>query len=172
MTPSNEPAVTVIRAFASADWAQLWPILQATNQGGDTFAFAPDSSESDMQHAWIDVPAATFVACAEDGSLLGSYFLKPNQPGLGSHVCNAGYVVAHAARGRGTAAAMCEHSQREASARGFLAMQFNFVVSTNERAVRLWKRMGFVVIGTVPSGFRHRALGLVDALIMYKPLTS
>lgn len=159
-----------IRPFEAADWSSLWPILQTTNSGGDTFAFSPDSSESDMYQAWIALPVATFVSCGGDGTVLGSYFIKQNQPGLGAHVCNAGYVVAAQARGQGIAAAMCEHSQQEARARGFRAMQFNLVVATNTRAVRLWQRMGFAIVGTLPAAYCHRSLGYVDALVMFKSL--
>jgi ribosomal protein S18 acetylase RimI-like enzyme len=161
-----------IRRYQAADWPGLWALLRGTFASGDTYAFAPDSSEADIHRAWIEMPAATYVACAAaDGRLLGTYLLKPNQPGLGSHVCNCGYVVAPEAQGQGVASAMCEHSQREALAMGFLGMQFNLVVSSNERAVRLWKRLGFNVVGTLPLAFRHQRLGLVDALVMYKVLT-
>jgi ribosomal protein S18 acetylase RimI-like enzyme len=107
----------------------------------------------------------------ECNEVLGTYYIKPNQPALGAHVCNCGYIVAKEARGRGIAAEMCQHSQREAISRGFRAMQYNLVVSTNEVAVRLWKRQGFEVVGTLPQAFRHPRLGYVDALVMYKQLT-
>jgi len=112
---------------------------------------------------------ATFVA-VEGETLLGTYFIKANQPGLGSHVCNCGYVVSPAASGRGVATALCEHSQQFAREQGFRAMQFNFVVATNERAVKLWERMGFAVVGRLPGAFRHLRLGYVDALVMFKSL--
>jgi ribosomal protein S18 acetylase RimI-like enzyme len=161
-----------IRAFAAADWPALLPLLRETFAAGDTYAFAPDSSEADIHRAWIEVPAATFVACAPDGEILGTYFIKPNQPGLGAHVCNCGYVVAPAAQGRGIASELCEHSQRVALEMGFRAMQFNLVVSTNVRAVRLWERLGFAIIGRLPGAFRHRTLGYVDALVMFKQLVA
>src|SRR5690606_26260137 len=100
--------------------------------------------------------------------ILGTYFIKNNQDGPGDHVCNCGYMVASAARGRGLATAMCEHSQRIARQLGYLAMQFNLVVSTNERAVQLWSRLGFATVGRLPRAFRHPTLGFVDALVMYK----
>jgi ribosomal protein S18 acetylase RimI-like enzyme len=160
-----------IREFRDADWPEAWELLRATIAAGDTYTFAPDSSESEIRKAWIDAPAATFVARdGTSGTLLGTYFIKPNQPGLGDHVCNCGYVVAPDAAGRGVATAMCEHSQAWARAHGFLAMQFNFVVSTNERAVRLWERLGFAIVGRLPGAFRHRTAGFVDALVMYKTL--
>lgn len=159
-----------IRRYQESDWPAVWPLLNATFAAGDTYAFAPESSEAEIHKAWVEVPGATYVACAPDGHLLGTYILKANQPGLGSHVCNCGYVVSPEAQGQGVASAMCEHSQREAVSMGFLAMQFNLVVSTNERAVRLWKRLGFDVVGTLPRAFRHRRLGFVDAFVMYKHL--
>jgi ribosomal protein S18 acetylase RimI-like enzyme len=158
-----------IRAFRDSDWPAVWRLLQPTFASGDTYTFAPDSSEADIRKAWVELPLATFVA-VEGDQLLGTYFIKPNQPGLGAHVCNCGYVVAPEARGRGVAAAMCEHSQQFARAQGFRAMQFNFVVATNERAVRLWERLGFAVVGRLPGAFRHLRLGYVDALVMYKSL--
>ncbi|MDP9899640.1 GNAT family N-acetyltransferase [Variovorax ginsengisoli] len=161
-----------IRPFQDSDWPALWPILQATFQAGDTYSFAPDSTEQDIRQAWIDTPAATFVLCTADGTIAGTYFIKPNQTGLGNHVCNCGYVVAPAGQGQGYASAMCEHSQAQAVAMGFLAMQFNLVVSTNERAVRLWQWLGFAIVGTLPGAFRHQRLGLVDAHVMFKTLAT
>lgn len=160
----------LIREFRDSDWPEVWRLLRDTFAAGDTYSFAPDSSEAEIRKVWIDAPAATFVARDADGTLLGTYFIKANQPGLGDHVCNCGYVVPASAAGRGIATAMCEHSQAWAKARGFRAMQFNFVVSTNDRAVRLWQRLGFEIVGRLPGAFRHRELGYVDALVMYKTL--
>ncbi len=159
-----------IRPFESTDWPALRPILQTTFATGDTYTFSPQSSEIDIYKAWIELPASTFVACAEDGKILGTYFIKPNQPGLGAHVCNCGYVVSKEAQGQGIAAQMCEHSQTLAVEMGFRAMQFNFVVSTNTGAVRLWQKLGFEIVGTLPSVFKHQKLGFVDAHVMFKKL--
>jgi len=158
-----------IRPFHESDWNAVWPLLRATFATGDTYSFAPDIPERDARRAWIEVPAATFVAL-DDGRLVGTYFIKPNQPGLGDHVCNCGYVVDASARGKGIAARLCEHSQQWAVSHGFRAMQFNFVVATNERAVRLWQRLGFEIVGRLPGAFRHRERGFVDALVMFKTL--
>ncbi len=108
-----------------------------------SFKRTPSSRRSALLKAWVELPLATYVACSDDGAIIGSYILKANQPGLGSHVCNCGYMVVPEARGKGIASAMCEHSQTEAVRLGFRAMQFNFVVSTNEGAVRLWQKLGF-----------------------------
>ncbi len=159
-----------IRPYTESDWPSLWSFLQPTFAAGDTYAYSPQSTEAEIHTAWIDYPAATFVACAEDGRVLGTYYIKANQTGLGSHVCNCGSVVAPEAQGQGVASAMCEHSQAVAVSMGFRAMQFNLVVSTNERAVRLWKKLGFAVVGTLPKAFHHQRLGYVDALVMFKAL--
>lgn len=159
----------MIREAVESDWPAFWPILREAFSTGDTYPFPPDISEEDARRAWMDVPQATYVA-EEGGAVLGTYYLKPNQPGLGSHVCNAGYIVARAARRRGLGSALCAHSMDEARRLGFRAMQFNLVVVTNEGAVRLWKDMGFRVIGTVPGAFNHKTHGYVDALIMYQEL--
>lgn len=167
----TKPASPIhIRPYVASDWPTVWPLLHNTFASGDTYAFAPDSSEADIHKAWIELPLATLVACSEAGEVLGTYYLKANQTGLGAHVSNCGYVVAPQAQGRGIASTLCEHSQQEAVARGFRAMQFNLVVSTNERAVRLWQKLGFAVVGRLPGAFRHQRLGYVDALVMYKQL--
>jgi len=161
-----------IRKFQESDWAAVWVILKATIETGDAYAFAPDSTEEWTRNVWIELPSATFVACDADGEILGTYFIKPNQPGLGSHVCNCGYAVSSQAQGKGIASRMCEHSQSAAVEMGFRAMQFNFVVSSNERAVRLWERMGFEIVGRLPAAFHHHRLGYVDAFIMFKSLVT
>lgn len=161
-----------IRPFQPQDWPLLWPILQSVFSSGDTYAFPPDSTEAEIHSAWIMQPQATYVATTDAGGIVGTYVLKPNQPGLGSHVCNCGYLVAPAARGRGIAAALCEHSQVQARVLGYRAMQFNLVVSTNEVAVRLWQKLGFAIVGTLPGAFNHSRLGYVDAYVMYKSLAT
>jgi ribosomal protein S18 acetylase RimI-like enzyme len=158
-----------IREYQPRDWPSLWRILHSAIAAGDTFAWDPQSTEAEVCEAWIEDPAATFVACL-DGRVVGCYFIKSNQPGLGAHVCNAGYCVDPDARGRGIAARMCEHSQHQAKARGFRSMQFNFVVATNEPAVHLWQKLGFHIVGRLPGAYRHAQLGFVDALVMFKSL--
>jgi L-amino acid N-acyltransferase YncA len=164
---SESPPSLVVRRARDDDWGAIWPIFAAVVARGDTYAYPPDIAEPDARRLWLAPGAATYVAEA-DGAVVGTYVLKPNQPGLGDHVANAGYMVAADARGRGVGAAMCEHSLGEARAAGYRAMQFNFVVSTNERAVALWRRMGFAVVGTVPRAFRHREQGEVDVYVMHR----
>lgn len=139
-------------------------------RAGETYPYARDITKADAHSVWVDAPAATFVVVDDGGDILGTYFIKPNQPALGAHVCNCGYIVSEAARGRGIASEMCRHSQREALSLGFRAMQFNLVVSTNEGAVRLWKSLGFDIIGTLPGAFQHPRFGVTDAHVMYKTL--
>ncbi|HTH44846.1 MAG TPA: GNAT family N-acetyltransferase [Oxalicibacterium sp.] len=160
-----------IRRFNESDWPCVWAFLREAFAAGDACVFAPDSKEADIHHAWVASPAATYVA-VDDGRVVGSYYLRANQPGLGSHVCNCAYVVTPDARGQGLATLMCEHSQLEAVAMGFRAMQFNLVVMTDERALRLWQRLGFSVVGTLPRAFHHRHFGYVDACVMYKELVT
>jgi ribosomal protein S18 acetylase RimI-like enzyme len=159
-----------LRKFEPADWPAVWALLEPVFRAGDTYAFPTDISAAEAHGLWIEAPAATFVAQDDGGTIIGTYYIKANQPGAGSHVCNCGYIVGERARGQGVATVMCEHSQREAVRRGFRAMQFNFVVSTNEGAVRLWQKLGYDIVGTLPGAFKHPTQGFVDAFVMYKRL--
>ena len=161
--------MTEIREFAADDWGAVWSILEPVFRAGETYVFSPDITESEARAAWLDLPRRTFVATI-DGDIVGTFFLKPSQPGLGDHVCNCGYAVSPAARGQGVASTMCDFSQDVARRSEFRAMQFNFVVSTNEGAVRLWQRHGFEIVGRLPGAFRHPRLSFVDALVMFKEL--
>lgn len=159
-----------IRQFEEKDWSSTWGIIEPVFREGETYAFPPDITEDESFNVWIEIPAATFVAVDDNNVIVGTYYIKKNQPGLGSHICNCGYIVAEEARGKGIASAMCQHSQYEAVERGFRAMQYNLVVSSNKGAVRLWKKLGFEVVGTIPEAFQHHKLGFVDAFVMYKKL--
>ena len=159
-----------IQLYSESDWTAIWRIIEPVFRAGETFPYSPAISNEDARKLWIEIPMATYVATDESGNVLGTYYLKPNQLALGAHVCNCGYAVGEDARGQGIASMMCEHSQHEAKLRGFKAMQYNLVVATNEGAVRLWKKHGFDVVGTLPQAFQHQRLGLVDALVMYKLL--
>lgn len=161
-----------IRPVSQRDWNAIWSIIAPVFRAGETYPFSPDITESDAHGIWMEIPVATYVAVDDDDTILGTYYMKPNQPALGSHVCNCGYIVAKTAQGQGIASRMCQHSQKEAVSKGFRAMQYNLVVSTNERAVRLWKKHGFTIVGILPAAFRHRKLGFVDALLMYKQLST
>lgn len=156
-----------IRPAAESDWPAVWQLFRAVCAAGDSFAYDTDTTEATARKLWFDPPAAAWVA-EEGGVFLGTYYLRPNQPGRGGHVANAGYMVAEAARGRGLAAELCRHSLVEAADLGYRAVQFNYVVSTNTAAVRAWERCGFRVVGTLPATFRHATLGEVDVLVMWR----
>jgi ribosomal protein S18 acetylase RimI-like enzyme len=158
-----------IRPARPRDFAGIWAIFRAVVAGGDTYAYAPDTTMTEARRIWMDPPAVAFIA-EQAGRIVGTYALRPNQPGLGDHVANCGYMTHPDARGRGVGGAMCEHSLAAARERGYTALQFNFVVASNEGAVRLWQKHGFAVVGRVPRAFRHRALGPVDVLIMHRAL--
>ena len=152
---------------ASAHADQIWQIFHEVVATGDTYVFDPKTTRDQALSYWLSPEAHTFVAV--DGSrVCGTYILKPNQPGLGSHVANASYMVPSSARGRGIGSFLCAHSLDQARRLGFTAMQFNMVVSTNETAISLWKKHGFRVVGTLPKVFRHAKLGAVDAFVMHR----
>jgi len=159
-----------IRQVSDADWPGVWEIFREVVQAGDTYPYAPDTDEAEAKRLWLDIPQATYAALLND-KVVGTYYLKPNQPPLGSHVCNAGYMVAGSARGQGVGQSMCEHSLEEARRLGFRAMQYNLVVAGNEGARRLWTRMGFDEIGVLPGAFNDASVGYVDAVVMYKELS-
>lgn len=159
----------LIRPATREDHAAIWAILEPVIRAGETYALDRDMSEADALAYWLGADKETFVA-EEEGAVLGTYYIRANQPGGGAHVCNCGYMTGAQATGRGVARAMCLHSLDHARARGYRAMQFNFVVSTNERAVRLWESLGFAIVGRLPGAFAHPSLGDVDALVMFQPL--
>ena len=158
-----------IRQAAASDNDCIWDIFRAVVVPGDTYVFDPDISREDALMYWLDSLARCYVA-EREGIMVGTYILKPNQPGLGAHVANAAFMVAPSERGLGLGRAMGEHCLNEARRLGFRAMQFNFVVSTNEPAVRLWQQLGFEIVGTLPGVFRHSRKGLVDAYVMFRSL--
>ena len=162
------PALAFRRA-APADADALWTILQAVLAAGDTYAWAPGTSRDEALALWRP-PGGHTVVAHDDGRLVGTYRLKANQPGLGNHVANCGYMVAPEARGQGVGEALCRHSLDLARSLGFRAMQFNAVVSTNRGAIRLWERCGFVIVGTVPGAFRHPRHGEVAIHVMHRLL--
>jgi ribosomal protein S18 acetylase RimI-like enzyme len=158
-----------IRLARPADHDALWSILEPTIREGATYTLPRDMDRAAALAMWLAPEKETYVAEA-DGVVVGTYCLRANQAGGGDHVANCGYMTAREATGRGVARAMCAHSLERARERGFRAMQFNFVVSTNIRAVRLWQTMGFEVVGRLPGAFRHPESGFVDALVMFRSL--
>lgn len=156
-----------IREAVNEDFDSIWPIFHEIVSAGDTYAYPDNISKEKAEELWIDVPRKTFLFEYES-KVLGTYYLKTNQSGPGEHVCNCGYMVSSSARGQGLATSMCEHSQSIARALGYKAMQFNFVASSNENAIRLWNKLGFETAGRLPNAFRHPNRGYIDALVMYK----
>ncbi len=159
-----------IRSATPADDEAIWAILKPAIEAGETFTADPAGGREGAFAYWRPAGAQNFVAELE-GKILGTSYLKPNQKGGGAHVCNAGYCTAPEARGQGVARALLAHSLEEARRQGFRAMQYNFVVATNIRAIDTWERAGFEIVGRLPGAFRHPKQGFVDALVMYKDLT-
>ena len=160
----------IIREAGPEDFHGIWPIFHEIVSAGETYDYRRDTSREEAEHLWMEYPRKTYVF-EEEGIILGTYYIKTNHEGPGSHVCNCGYMVSSAARGRGIATSMCEHSQEQAIKLGYKAMQFNFVASSNAGAVRLWNKLGLKTVGRLPRAFAHPTQGFVDAFVMYKWLT-
>jgi len=158
-----------IRAAVKSDAEAIWAILEPVIRAGESYTLPRDMRREDALAFWFAPGHQVFVA-EDEAAIVGTYFLRANQKGGGSHVANCGYITAQHAMGRGVARAMCAHSLEQARERGFRAIQFNFVVSTNARAVRLWQSFGFEVVGRLPGAFEHPAHGFVDACVMYRQL--
>src|SRR6476620_11810328 len=184
-----------IRAATEADRDAIWNIFHEIVAAGDTYAFDPQMSREDALAYWFRADTHTYVAeihrqsveeavgfpeaatpsptiGMKDWVIAGTYILRPNQPGPGSHIANAAFMVTSNAQGSGVGRAMAEHCLSEARRMGFRAMQFNFVVSTNTPAIHLWKQLGFEIVGTLPGAFRHPEKGYVDVYIMFRSLLS
>ena len=159
----------IVRAARLDDKDAIWAILEPVIRAGETYTLPRDMSREAAIAFWFFGGHEVFVA-EDEGRVLGTYFLRANHGGGGSHVANCGYITATHASGKGVARAMCAHSLEYAKGRGFRAMQFNFVVSSNERAVRLWESFGFEIVGRVPQAFLHPTVGYTDAYIMYRLL--
>lgn len=157
----------VIRRASQKDFLPIWEIFHSIISEGDTYVFDSNMSKQEAEDYWLKVGVFTYVALIEE-EIVGTYIIKPNQPGLGSHVANASYMVHPKHQGKKIGHHMALHSLQEAKDLGFLAMQFNIVVSTNVNAIQLWQKLGFKTIGTLPKVFNHRKLGLVDALVMHR----
>ena len=156
-----------IREATESDFEDIWPIFHEIVSAGETYAYPPNTTKQEAKRLWMQLPRKTYVAEDMNG-IAGSYYIKTNQEGPGSHVCNCGYMVSSKAQGKGVATLMCRHSQQVAIELGYKAMQFNFVAATNEGAVRLWEKLGFDIVGRLPGAFKHPVQGYIDALVMYK----
>ena len=169
-----------IRPATDRDRDAIWKISHEVIAAGDTYGFEPEMSREEALAYWFRADTHTYVAeldCLKQSSfgpdyhrVVGTYILRPNQAGGGAHVANAAFMVGLDARGQGIGRAMAEHCLTEARQLGFRAMQFNFVVSTNESAVHLWKRLGFKIVGTLPGAFHHPERGYVDVYVMFRSL--
>lgn len=158
-----------IRKAFPEDGDDIWQIIREVISKGDTYTFEPDTSRELMLNYWYHPGTHTYVL-TEDGKIAGTFIIRDNQPGLGSHIANASYMVAEKASGRGFGRAMGEFSLEEAKRLGYKAMQFNIVVKSNTRAVQLWQKLGFEIIGEIPHAFNHIRDGLTNAYIMYRKL--
>lgn len=162
--------IELIRAATPADAEGILNVIEPVFRAGETYTIPRDISPTEAIAYWLSDAHQVFVF-EEAGQILGTYFLQANQRGGGAHVANCGYITAQSAAGRGIARAMCSHSLALAKNRGFKAMQFNFVVSTNERAVKLWQSLGFDIVGRLPGAFLHPTFGYVEALVMFRSLS-
>jgi L-amino acid N-acyltransferase YncA len=159
-----------LRPFEPADWPGVWGLLEPVFRAGETFPQDPAITEAEAKLLWVDHSQAVTVAVDAAGAVVGTYYLRPNALCLGSHVANAGYVVAERCRREGVGSRLCEHSLEAARRLGFRAMQFNLVVSSNTAGLRCWQANGFRIVGTLPGAFHHRRLGDVDAHVMFRSL--
>ena len=158
-----------IRETIESDRGAIWEIFREVIVAGETYPLNANSSREDALTYWFQKGARVYVA-EQDRHLVGSYTLHANQASGGAHVANAGFIVAKAGRGQGIGRALGEHCLNEARGLGFRAMQFNFVVSSNESAVRLWQDLGMKIVGTLPGAFRHPTRGYVDVYVMFQNL--
>ena len=158
-----------IRAATEADHDAIWNIFHEIIAAGDTYAFDPQMRREEALAYWFRADTRTYIA-ERNGGVVGTYILRPNQSGPGSHVANAAFMVARDAEGAGVGRRMAEHCLSEARRMGFRGMQFNFVISTNTRAIHLWNQLGFKIVGTLPGAFRHPEKGYVDVYVMYRSL--
>ncbi|TNE47379.1 MAG: GNAT family N-acetyltransferase [Deltaproteobacteria bacterium] len=169
MAQPNHGTSPQVRLATPSDQDAVWEIFHPVVAKGDTYVFDPQTPKKELEQHWFAPYMKTYVL-EHNRQITGTYILKPNFIGAGSHIANASYMVHPEKQGQGMGRILCEHSIQEAQRLGFLAMQFNIVVSTNQAAIALWKKYGFAIIGTTPNGFQHPQQGLVDTHIMYKEL--
>jgi L-amino acid N-acyltransferase YncA len=156
-----------IRRAQSKDLDGMWSIFQDVIRDGTSFPYRADTSKNEFVAIWLAKGSTAYVAEKGD-EIVGSYNLHPLWPGAGSHVAHASYMVSPLTRGEGIGFALGEHSLEEARKAGYLAMQFNLVVSSNRSAVKLWQKLGFKIVGTLPEVFKHSQSGFVDAYVMHR----
>lgn len=161
--------MTAIRLAGGHDRPAVWQIIKSVISPGDTYVFSPDSTEEEMTGYWFSAEKHVYVA-ELNGEVVGTMWLKANQPGLGSHVGNSAYMVSPNAEGKGVGRKMAEFSIEEARRLGFKSIQFNFVVKSNTVAVKLWQSFGFEIIGEIPDAFNHAENGMTNAFVMYRRL--
>jgi len=161
--------VVQISEITKSDFEAFWPVFKEVVIAQETYAFDPDIDFEAAYDLWCFLPQKTYVI-KENGVILGSYYIKANASGPSSHISNCGYIVSPESRGKGIARKLCIHSQKVAIELGYSAMQFNSVVSTNEIAIKLWKKLGYEIIGIIPNAYKHKRLGLVNSFIMHKQL--
>jgi ribosomal protein S18 acetylase RimI-like enzyme len=170
MSGAQAADTLTIRAASEADWPGVWTVFEPVVREGETFPLDTDLDEAGARAYWFAPDKTIFVSEYPDQGIVGSYYIKPNSTGPAAHVANAGYIVRPDMRGQGIAQSLCFHSLEEGRRRGFRAMQYNLVISTNDRAVRLWQHMGFGIVGALPGAFRRPGGDYVDALVMYQSL--
>ncbi|WP_420320369.1 GNAT family N-acetyltransferase [Flagellimonas sp.] len=159
----------MIRKATAQDYDAVWEIFHAVIRTEDTYVFPSNTPKSDLEKLWFAPNMHTYVYEERD-EIMGTFFIRPNSIGSGNHIANAGYMIHPDAQGKGIGKLLGKYSLQLAKELGFTAMQYNMVVSTNQNAIKLWKKLGFKIIGTTPKGFKHKKLGLVDTYIMYKSL--
>lgn len=160
-----------IRPFEDADWPAVRPIIESVCREGETYTYPVDIDEATARALWVEDPPGATVVLVDDGEVLGTAKMGPNRPGHGDHVGTASFMVPPAARGRGAGRALGEHVIAWHRAQGYRGIQFNAVVESNTAAVRLWRSLGWEIVGTVPGAFRSPAHGYVGLHVMYLPLT-
>lgn len=160
----------LIREYIDTDWPSIWPIIREVVTAGETYAYDPGWTSEQARDVWVEAPPGHTVVACDGSQMLGIAKMGPNRPGRGSHVSTASFMVAGDARGRGVGRALGEYAISWAREHGYAAMQFNAVVESNHVAVRLWKALGFQIIGTVPEAFEHPALGRVGLHVMHRRL--
>jgi len=162
----------MIREATNQEFDDVWGIFQSVVKTGTSYVYSPHTTKEEAYRIWMTLPQKTYVMLGDQGTIAGTYYIKPNRPDLGSHICRCGYMVHPDLRRQGIGEAMCQHSLWMAPQLGFRGMQLSYVVSTNTASVALWKKMGFKQVGRVPNAYQHAEFGDVDVLIMYQSLTN